>query len=1370
MKTYLHKCCTILLAVFLSFSYSSKLSAQSTHLNFDGINDYVSGPALNLANQSFSMEFWAKRTSGFGYYQYAFSQGAQNGGQFAGVLFRLNNVISFSFWGDDLDAATPVTDVNWHHYAVTFDAVSKVQAIYVDGVLDASRIASANTTASGTMYLGGNLGGDQTFEGDMDEFRVWNYALSPDEIASRKNCELQGTPSGLIRYYKFNQGTPGGNNPTVTSLTDAVASNNGMLIGFSLSGASSNWLSGSQVITGSAIPAAPTATSPVNYLQHATASPLTATGTNLLWYTTATGGTGSGTAPTPSTATAGTTSYWVTSSNASGCQSIRTKIDVIVSPAAAHLKFDGVNDFVNCGARTAFDFATGTVEAWVKPAASANNRVIVANRTVANGTQTRWSLHLNQASGTVGLYNGSAFTALNIGTVSAGTWYHLSFVLNASSVSVFVNGALAGSIGAGLNTSSTGNRLLIGASDITNSFPAEYWSGDIDEVRIWNRALSANEILRARDCELQGNETGLVGYYKMNQGVAAGNNAGVTTATDASANAFTGTLTNFALTGSASNWVSGSPVIIGSTMPSAPTASAQTFCGAITVANLVPAPSSTIRWYSAATGGSALSSSAIINASATYYVAGANAAGCESARVPVSITVNTTTAPTVTTPVNYVQGATPSALTATGTNLLWYTTSTGGTGSGTAPTPSTASAGTTSYWVSQTVAGCEGPRSQINVNVSAATATHLQLDGSNDYVQIVTPVTADFTIEYWVKTTQSATTGAQWYYGSGIIDAEQSGVTNDFGTSLVGSKLSFGIGNPDISIFSSSDINTGNWTHVAVSWKQSTGDMKLYINGVLEASGTSGTNARNIAPALRIGTNAYGGSYFNGSVDEVRIWNTVVSAQDIMRRKNCQLQGNESGLVAYYNFNQGFDGGANPSVTKLNDITGNAANNGTLYNFALSGTTSNWIAGSIVTTGSTVPSAPAASPRSFCGSAFVSNLFPAPGAGNRWYSAATGGSPLASTTFINTSGTYYVTAVNANGCESARTPVDITINAVTTAATGQTSTRLVVSLTDFPSCANQIARVTPSGASPINGNATARVWIETTQAPQYVKRHYQIMPASNAATATATVTLYFTQAEFDAFNAVNSIKLPTSAADAVGIANLLIEKRGGSSSNGTGLPNTYAGSVTTINPVDGNVLWNASTNRWEVTFDVVGFSGFFVKTASLVLPTNWISFTAGYDAQKNVQLEWKVSENSVLEYEVERSVDGSSFSSIGTAGSVGNGTNSYRFIDDTKPNTGVYYRIKQTDLNGKSGYSKTIRLSARSITSISVWPNPAQEKVIVTVSNELLHTKLLLQDLSGKTLRSIRIENNSLSINIGNYASGVYILKFENGETLKLVK
>jgi hypothetical protein len=77
--------------------------------------------------------------------------------------------------------------------------------------------------------------------------------------------------------------------------------------------------------------AAPTVSTPVTYCQNVSASPLTAGGTDLLWYTLASDGTGSPDAPTPVTTAAGTISHWV--SQTVGCEGPRAKIDVIVHPS-----------------------------------------------------------------------------------------------------------------------------------------------------------------------------------------------------------------------------------------------------------------------------------------------------------------------------------------------------------------------------------------------------------------------------------------------------------------------------------------------------------------------------------------------------------------------------------------------------------------------------------------------------------------------------------------------------------------------------------------------------------------------------------------------------------------------------------------------------------------------------------------------------------------------------------------------------------------------------------------------------------------------------------------------------------------------------
>jgi hypothetical protein len=151
---------------------------------------------------------------------------------------------------------------------------------------------------------------------------------------------------------------------------------------------------------------------------------------------------------------------------------------------------------------------------------------------------------------------------------------------------------------------------------------------------------------------------------------------------------------------------------------------------------------------------------------------------------------------------------------------------------------------------------------------------------------------------------------------------------------------------------------------------------------------------------------------------------------------------------------------------------------------------------------------------------------------------------------------------------------------------------------------NQVAEATvvPSGTSPVTGNIVNKLAIETTVPlngnTPYVQRHYDVLPDNNAATATGTVTLYFTQQEFDNFNATanHGANLPTDPSDANGIANLRIYQYQGTST--TGLPGSYSGSAVAIDPDDANIVWDFSTQWWAVTFTVNGFSGFFASNAS----------------------------------------------------------------------------------------------------------------------------------------------------------------------------
>jgi len=139
----------------------------------------------------------------------------------------------------------------------------------------------------------------------------------------------------------------------------------------------------------------PTATN-IAYCRNAAASPLTATpfsGNTLLWYTVATGGTGSATAPTPSTTTVGTTTYYVSQVTAAGYESDRTAITVTIHALPTPSITAGGPTTFCAGGNVSLSTGTFTAYAWSSGGGTAQNTTISigGNVTVtvtdANGCQ-----------------------------------------------------------------------------------------------------------------------------------------------------------------------------------------------------------------------------------------------------------------------------------------------------------------------------------------------------------------------------------------------------------------------------------------------------------------------------------------------------------------------------------------------------------------------------------------------------------------------------------------------------------------------------------------------------------------------------------------------------------------------------------------------------------------------------------------------------------------------------------------------------------------------------------------------------------------------------------------------------------------------
>jgi len=201
------------------------------------------------------------------------------------------------------------------------------------------------------------------------------------------------------------------------------------------------------------------------------------------------------------------------------------------------LSFDGSDDYVALGSNSIFTFGTNdfTASGWIY-IRSATGIMNIFN--VGSASAGSYSLYWNNGNSKIQSvrYGDTADSGLTTQTLSVGQWYHVVATRSSGAAKVYINGVLdsgasysMGSITA--NTGAIGNTWL----SITTG------NGSIDEVRIYNRALSATEVgalyNAGGDKLKQSSNSGLIGYWSFEDATS-------TKATDFSGNGKSGTLTN----------------------------------------------------------------------------------------------------------------------------------------------------------------------------------------------------------------------------------------------------------------------------------------------------------------------------------------------------------------------------------------------------------------------------------------------------------------------------------------------------------------------------------------------------------------------------------------------------------------------------------------------------------------------------------------------------------------------------------------------------------------------------------------------------------------------------------------------------------
>ncbi|GCA96218.1 LamG-like jellyroll fold domain-containing protein, partial [Microcystis aeruginosa] len=192
----------------------------------------------------------------------------------------------------------------------------------------------------------------------------------------------------------------------------------------------------------------------------------------------------------------------------------------------------------------------------------------------------------------------------------------------------------------------------------------------------------------------------------------------------------------------------------------------------------------------------------------------------------------------------------------------------------------------------------------------------LLFDG-NDYVNIqLNEPETEITHELWFKTT--SLNGGLFSVVAGNLGSGG----NDRHIYLSQGNIYTRVWNNQVIGSSGLNLADGQWHHVAHVIGNSIGGQRIYVDGQLVASGNKGQSDFNWQDQAVIGYSADSG-YFQGQIDEVRIWNKTRTQAEIQAGLNQELIGNESGLIAYWNFNS-------INGNTVEDLTNNQ-NDGTVF-------------------------------------------------------------------------------------------------------------------------------------------------------------------------------------------------------------------------------------------------------------------------------------------------------------------------------------------------------------------------------------------------------------------------------------------------------
>ena len=1001
--------------------------------NFDGTSSFISvsnNQTINFqSGNQFTFSYWinaaslssnqislilSKQTS-FGSSQVGYNSNIESS---LSSNFRIQNGSSSLAYS--LSTATSSISINtWYHIVQVWSSTQG--QIYLNGslILQTSGNATVGNNSADLLigkpnWIASNA---KNFNGKIDDIGIWNRALNQCEIQALYSGTLvagssSAPTSPVVSNVSYCQ------NASAVALSASVDSSNTLVWYNSASGGSGTNVApipststvgtvtyyvsqknacgvegprAALTVTINPLATPPTTTS-VSYCQNATATSLTATtllGASPKWYTVATAGTGTLTAPIPSTSILGNTTYYVSAVSNFGCESAtRTSLVVSINPNPSAPTTAPVTYCQNAStlALTAGASAGNTLKWYTVPTAGIGSVIAPAPSTA-----------------TVGMFNYYVSQINSFGCESARTPLSVTTLALPSSPSVANSNYCLGAVASPLSA--------IGTALKWYTFPVGGTGSSVAPTPSTNSVGSLNYYVTQTD----------VNSCESNRAL----------------------LTVFI-----------------NPLPNKPTVTNVLYCQNANTSALSASPDlgNSLQWYTTSSGGVGSASAPTPSSSSTgttnYYVSQIDINNCESFREVLSATIVANPSAPIVSNAVYCVNASASPLSATassGNSLQWYTNSNGtGNASAATPIPSTINSGTFNFYVRQvSFNNCQSPIATINVlvnpNPAPPSVSNITYCKDAATIPLTAAALANHSLRWYTQaiggtysttapTPSSAAVGQQNFYvaqvNASACESARSLLTvtiNPIPAAPITTDVSYCIGST-----SATALTVANPLNQVINW-------------YTQAVGGSSSAQAPIPSTLSAGITSYYVSYTssNGCESARSIINAsivnlpsgpVVANATISYCQNAIA----SSLVATAlpNHTLRWYTVATGGVASLNAITPNTSSIGTT-NYYVSQVNSIGCEGSRTIISVSVigtPVAPTVSPVVYCQNAITSALTATalPNFNLNWYSSLTS-TPALSAAPIPSSlnagiTTYYVSQIGSNGCESVRQPIMVTIN------------------------------------------------------------------------------------------------------------------------------------------------------------------------------------------------------------------------------------------------------------------------------------------------------------------------------------------------------